>query len=64
MRNMSRSALTLSLPLSSAGKLCKQLGDPDTARQNVRIDLDPNCLVFLKDFIEKVNLEEKKSADD
>ena len=34
--------------------------DPDQARQNVRPDLDPNCLtlmVFLKDFFENVNLE-------
>ena len=34
--------------------------DPDQARQNVRPDLDPNCLtlmVFLKEFFEKVILK-------
>ena len=39
--------------------------DPDQARQNVRPDLDPNCLtlmVFLKEFTEKDGFE--KSADD
>ena len=39
--------------------------DPDQARQNVRPDLDPNCLtlmVFLKEFIEKDDFE--KSSDD
>ena len=33
--------------------------DPDQARRNVGPDLDPNCLVFLKDFFYKVNLKKK-----
>ena len=40
--------------------------DPDQALQNVRPDLDLNCLtlmIFLKYFIEKLHLK-KKAADD
>ena len=36
--------------------------DPDQARQNIRPDLDSNCMtlmVFLKDFFVKINLKKK-----
>ena len=39
--------------------------DPDQARQNVRLDLDPNTLIiFLKKISKKFNLKENKLADD
>ena len=30
---------------------------PDHAQQNVGPDLDPNCILFLKEFFEKVDFE-------
>ena len=40
--------------------------DPDQARQNVGPDLDPNCLtalmVFLKEFMEKVDIEKNQQT--
>ena len=45
------------LQVSSADHLCKQM-DLDQAQQNVRPDLDQNCLdtlmVFLNDFFDRV----------
>ena len=40
--------------------------DPDQARLNVGLNMDPNCLtlmVFLKDFFVKVNFENKITED-
>ena len=34
--------------------------DPDYARQNVRFDLDPNCLTFERMFWKKLILKKKK----
>ena len=45
---------------------CNQFGTrsgPTKCQQNVRPDLDPNCLtlmVFLKDFFEKVDFEKNQ----
>ena len=58
-------SLPVSGILSSADNLCNSL-EPDQARQDVRPDLDPNCLtliVFLKELFEKLFFK-KISADD
>ena len=58
--------LTLYLQVLSADNFCKQFGPrsgPNKAQQNVRSDLDPNCLtlmVFLKEFFKKVDFEKDK----
>ena len=51
--------------MSSAGTFANSL-ESDQARQNVRLDLVPNCLtlylVFLKEFLEKVDFEKSQQT--
>ena len=59
-----RFRLNLHLQVPSANSQFANSLDPDQARQNVGPDLDANCLtlmVFLKDFFENVNFEEKEN---
>ena len=47
--------MLLELLASPADNVCKQL-DPDQTEQNVKPDLDPNCLT-----LEKTSAEDKKA---
>ena len=57
--------LTLYLLVSSAETFANSL-EPDQARQNVALDLVPNCLthylVFLKEFLEKGDFEKSRQT--